>query len=170
MRVSRICTACPKKNRHFALESTIYVRFQIGLTFWILYSIMKDRVRNYSSKLISNETEAISARLCRNGGVCEKKGWFFALMITIFLRLVILAQFWKYQHFVSISVPFLSSLWKNKNNGFNDLQERQVSHQKTIVFYFFQKDNKNGTKIVTSCWYFQNCGWINNRRKTVAMR
>ena len=51
-----------KKNRHFALESTIFVRFKIGLTFWIRYSIIKNRAENYSSKLISNEAEAIPAR------------------------------------------------------------------------------------------------------------
>ena len=55
-------TACSIKNRHFALECTIFVRFKISLTFWGHYSIMKNWAKNNSSKIMSNKSAAISVR------------------------------------------------------------------------------------------------------------
>ena len=59
-----------QKKGHFALESTIFIRFKIALNFWLACYTMKNRAKNCSSKLISNEFLAISASYVGKGSCC----------------------------------------------------------------------------------------------------
>ena len=96
-----INTVWTKKNRHFALESTIFIRFKIVLNFWLACYTMKNLAKNCPSKLITNEFEAISANVGKGSCMQLKKRKFVVL-----LRLSIKKQFWKDQRILNMCVKF----------------------------------------------------------------
>ena len=127
------------KHRIVTTVTTIVVRFQIGLAFWLHYSIIKNSVTNLCGKTYFQWIWSDSRMTYRNGRRVRLKSRNVTLRTTVFLRLIIQGQFWKYQQFLSISVYFLFTYEKNIKQWFSWPSKGTNAHQKPLFFILLNK-------------------------------
>ena len=64
-------TGCPEKNRQNAPETLIFIRFRIGLKYWITYQSIRNCTKYFYAELIFDEFTAIPAPSVGGGAACS---------------------------------------------------------------------------------------------------